>query len=120
MRIKSASTLGLEDAALVVVASGFVDPSQNSDGEAFGLFVALPSGGDLVELPTSTTRVQVIHNSADMAASTLDVYLNGGLLIDDFEFRTASAFIDAPANVEATVAVAPANSSSANDAIANT
>lgn len=112
------ATLGLEDQALVVVASGFVDPSQNSNGPAFGLFAALPSGGALVELPASSARLQVIHNSADLAAATVDIYLNGGLLIDDFDFRTASPFIDAPANVEFEVAVAPGNSNDVGDAIA--
>jgi hypothetical protein len=45
------ATLGLEGAALTIVASGFLDPSSNSDGPVFGLFVALPSGGDLIGLP---------------------------------------------------------------------
>jgi hypothetical protein len=111
-------TLVLEDEALVVVASGFVDPSVNSNGPAFGLWVALPAGGDLVELPASTARLQVIHNSADMAAATVDVYLNGDLLIPDFDFRTATTFIDAPANVEAEIAVAPGNSNDVSEAIA--
>jgi len=113
------STLGLENAALTVLASGFLDPSQNSDGPAFGLFVALPSGGALIALPESTARVQVIHNSADAAASAVDVYLNDALLIDDFAFRTASPFIDAPAGVNISVGIAPANSSSSADAIVN-
>ncbi|MBS3808199.1 MAG: DUF4397 domain-containing protein, partial [Bacteroidales bacterium] len=62
-------TLGLEDSALVVVASGFLDPASNSDGPAFGLYAALPSGGEMVQLPAediSTAQVQVIHNSADL------------------------------------------------------
>ena len=50
---------------------------------------------------TATTlgqaRVQVIHNSADEAAEVVDVWLNDILLIDDFEFRTATPFVDAPA-----------------------
>ena len=112
------ATLGLEDEALVVVASGFVDPSQNANGAPFGLFAALPSGGALVELPASTARLQVIHNSADLAAATVDIYLNGGILINDFNFRTASAFIDAPANVEFEVAVAPGTSNDVSEAIA--
>jgi hypothetical protein len=60
------STLGLTDSALVVVASGFLDPSMNSMGEAFGLYVALPSGGDLIPLPltTATGIDQVIDNSS--------------------------------------------------------
>jgi hypothetical protein len=45
------STLGLGGAALTIVASGFLDPSVNSNGENFGLWVALASGGNLVELP---------------------------------------------------------------------
>ena len=81
--------------------------------------MALPSGGDLIALPESTARVQVIHNSADAAASAVDVYLNDALLIDDFAFRTASPFIDAPAASNITVGIAPANSTSSADAIAN-
>ncbi len=45
------ATLGLEGAALTVLASGFFDPSQNSNGPAFGLFVATALGGDLLPLP---------------------------------------------------------------------
>lgn len=47
----------------------------------------------------------------------VDVYLNGDLLIDDFVFRTATPFIDAPATIDFTVAIAPSNSTSAGDAI---
>lgn len=112
------ATLGLQDAALVAVASGFLDPTQNSNGPAFGIYVALPTGGPLVALPTSTARVQVIHNSADAAASAVDVYLNGGLLLNDFAFRTATPFIDAPAGVPIKVAIAPSTSTSVADSIA--
>src|SRR6056297_639569 len=113
------STLGLDDAAAVVVASGFADPSVNSDGPGFGLYVALPSGGEMVALPESDARVQVIHNSADLAAETVDVYLNDEMLIDDFAFRTASPFIDAPANTEISIDVAPGTSSSSSESIYN-
>jgi hypothetical protein len=94
------ATLALNGAAAVVVASGFLNPSANSNGPAFGLYVALPTGGALVQLPSSpitTARVQVIHNAADLAAATVDVWLNNTLLLDNFNFRTASPFIDAPA-----------------------
>jgi len=116
------STLGLDGAAITVVASGFLDPSMNSDGPGFGLWVALASGGDLVPLPETvqpdpTARVQVIHNSADLAAETVDVYLNDALLLDDFAFRTATPFIDAPAGVALSIEVAPGNSTSSADAI---
>ncbi|WP_298312483.1 DUF4397 domain-containing protein [uncultured Aquimarina sp.] len=111
------ATLGLTDSAVTVVASGFLDPSMNSNGAAFGLYAATPAGGDLVALPESSARVQVIHNSADAAAASVDVYLNDALLIDDFAFRTASAFIDAPAGVPLSIEVAPGTSTSSMDAI---
>ncbi|MBL7938708.1 MAG: DUF4397 domain-containing protein, partial [Flavobacteriales bacterium] len=98
------ATLDLEGAAIAVLASGFLDPSVNSNGPAFGLWVALPSGGDLIPLPLAvaeeSARIQVIHNSADAAAAIVDVYINDDLAIDDFAFRTATPFIDVPAGVE--------------------
>ena len=68
-------------------------------------------------LNTQTARVQVIHNSADAAAEIVDVYLNETLLIPNFEFRTASTFVDAPAGVEIELSVAPPNSSGVEEAI---
>ena len=68
-------------------------------------------------LKTQTARVLVIHNSADAAAETVDVYLNETLLIPNFEFRTASPFVDAPAGLEIELSVAPPNSSGVEDAI---
>jgi hypothetical protein len=112
-------TLGLEDSALVVVASGFLNPANNSNStNAFGLWVALPQGGNLIPLPASTARVQVIHNSADAAAATVDVYLGSTLLIDNFNFRTASPFIDAPAETAQTIGIALANSTNSSQSIA--
>lgn len=113
-------TLNLGGAAITVLASGFLNPADNSNGPAFGLYVALPSGGALVPLPSlgnPTARVQVVHNCADLAVSVVDVYLNDALLIDDFAFRTASAFIDAPATIDFVVGIAPANSTSSAEAI---
>lgn len=114
-------TLNLDGEALVVVASGFLNPANNSNGPAFGLYAAPVTGGNLVQLPTtaiSTARVQVIHNSADAAAQTVDVWLDNTLLIDNFNFRTATPFIDAPAGSPFTIGIAPANSTSSSQAIA--
>jgi len=105
--------------AAVVFASGFLNPIQNQDGESFGIFAALPNG-TVVEFPSvQLSRLQVIHNSADVAAGSVDIYLNGDLLLDDFAFRTATPFIDAPADVELNIGVAPGNSSSVDDTLAN-
>ena len=64
-------------------------------------------------------RLQVIHNSADPAAATVDVYLNGLRLLDDFAFRTATPFISAPAGIPFSVGIAPGSSTSAADTIKN-
>jgi Domain of unknown function (DUF4397) len=113
-------TLNLDGAAITVLASGFLDPAVNSNGEAFGLWVALAGGGDLVELPAAelgTARVQVVHNCADLAAASVDVWLNDDLLsaLDDFDFRTATPFIDAGADAPLTISICPPNSNGPED-----
>jgi hypothetical protein len=47
--------LGLNGAALSVVASGFLNPGNNNNGPAFGLYVALAGGGSLIQLPVVTS-----------------------------------------------------------------
>ncbi|MCU0320395.1 MAG: DUF4397 domain-containing protein, partial [Flavobacteriales bacterium] len=116
------ATLGLENAALVAVASGFLNPAANSNGPGFGVWVALPSGGPLVELPLAaepSARVQIIHNSADAAAAVVDIYINGGdePAVNDFAFRTATPFIDLPAGVDLEIGIAPGNSTGPQDII---
>jgi hypothetical protein len=104
----------------VVVASGFLDPTLNQNGPAFGLWAYLASGGPGIQFPAvSLARLQVIHNAADPAADTVDVYLNGAMLKDDFVFRTATPYIDAPAGVLLNIGIAPANSTSVADTIKN-
>ncbi|MAP55274.1 DUF4397 domain-containing protein [Altibacter sp.] len=66
---------------------------------------------------SQTARVQVIHNSADAAASEVDVYLNSGIAIDDFAFRTATTFLDLPAGSPIDLSVAPGNSTGVGDAL---
>lgn len=56
-------TLNLANAALVVLASGFLNPSNNSNGPAFGLFVAAPAGGPLLALPAIASSVAAIKAS---------------------------------------------------------
>lgn len=113
-------TLGLQGAAITVVASGFLNPANNSNGPAFGLWVALPAGGPLVALPSSpitSTRIQAIHNCADAAATSVDVYVNNQLLIDNFAFRTASPFVDAPAGTPFRLVICPPNSTDTSSKI---
>jgi len=109
-----ANLSGLAGSAARVFASGIVGGTP-----AFGLFATFPDG-TVVEFPQiaapPTARLQVIHNSP---SPTVDVYANGALLLDNFQYRTATPFIDVPAGVAITLAVAPENSTSANDALAN-
>ena len=116
----NADLSGLGGGAAVVFASGFLNPAGNQNGEPFGLFAALPNG-TVVEFPVVEpfARLQVIHNAADPIASSVDVYLNGALALDDFAFRTATPFIDVPAGVDINIGVAPGNSGSVNDTIKN-
>jgi hypothetical protein len=113
------STLSLTDAAVTVVASGFLNPSVNSSGAPFGLWAAPAAGGALVKLE-EVARVQVIHNCADRAADSVDVYLNGSILLNNFAFRTATPFINAPVGTPVTIGVAPKTSTSVADTFFST
>ena len=110
---------GLGGGSAVVFASGFLNPAANQSGEAFGLFAALANGTVVAFPSVELARLQVIHNAADVAADPVDIYLDGSILLDDFGFRNATPFIDAPAGVEINIGVAPGNSSSASDTLAN-
>ncbi len=99
------------------MASGFLNPAANQNGGALAVLAVLPDG-TVIELPPITTaRLQVIHNSADPAAKLVDIYLNGTKFLDNFEFRTATPFIDAPANQFIEIGVAPGTSMSASDIV---
>ncbi|MBD3219278.1 MAG: DUF4397 domain-containing protein, partial [candidate division Zixibacteria bacterium] len=113
---------GLGGGAAVAFASGFLNPADNQNGPAFGLFAALPDG-TVVEFPVyegmmATARLQVIHNAPDPAAEIVDIYVNGDLFEDNFEFRTATPFLDVPAGVTLDIGVAPGSSSGPGDIIA--
>ncbi|MCE7926748.1 MAG: DUF4397 domain-containing protein [Haliscomenobacteraceae bacterium CHB4] len=103
---------GLDGKSAYVFASGILNGSP-----AFGLFAVLDDGTVLEFTATPTARVQIIHNSPD---PTVDVYAGNTKLLEDFAFRTATPFIDVPADIDFNVGVAPANSTSPANAIFNT
>ena len=55
---------------MVAVATGFLDPSQNSDGQALGVGVALPSGGPLIMLE------EVLGNKDNELINAITLYPN--------------------------------------------
>ncbi len=54
--------------------------------------------------------LQVIHNSPDVNADTVDLYVNGNLYKDDFAFRNATPYDSVPAGVNLEIGVAPKTS----------
>ena len=110
---------GLGGGAAVVFASGFLTPGNNQNGPAFGIFAALPNGNVVAFPQVQLARLQVIHNAADVNAASVDIYLDGAQLLDNFGFRNATPFIDAPAGVPINIGVAGPNSTSAADTIKN-
>lgn len=102
----------LRGSAGVVFASGFLSPSNNQNGPAFGLFLAL-TNGNVYELPRaeeSGAFLQIINNSADPAASSVSWQLLNGLgevveSDDALGFRQATPFITVPPNQLMTLVV---------------
>jgi hypothetical protein len=108
----------LNGQAGVVYASGFLGAANAFANAPFGLWVALPSGGQLVQLAqVGRAQVQFVHNSPDPLAASVDVYVNGVLQADNFNFRTASAYTSQRSNFPNRIAVCPPNSSSAGEAL---
>jgi 5'-nucleotidase/UDP-sugar diphosphatase len=73
---------------------------------------------DVAETPV-TASLQVIHNAADPAGDTVDVYVNRVLFQDNFAFRTATPFVDILAGVHLNIGVAPSNSDGPQDVISD-
>ncbi|HSI06084.1 MAG TPA: DUF4397 domain-containing protein, partial [Myxococcota bacterium] len=57
--------------------------------------------------------LQLIHNAPDPALTTVDVYVNGELIVDNAAFRTASQFIPFESGTEVTVVIAESSSTDA-------
>lgn len=63
-------SLELNGTAITVLASGFLDPAANSNGPAFGLWVATAAGGELLELPT------ISLSTNELELDSISVYPN--------------------------------------------
>ena len=74
-----------------------------------------------VAVPAATAQyradVQFIHNAADPALDTIDVYINGSRMIDDLTFREATPYLEVPSASELYVTVAYGTSTGPEDEI---
>lgn len=108
------ATLGLEDSALLVMASGYLQPALGQP--SFGLFAVL-ANGSVQTLPTAAARAQIVHNSA--VAGLVDVWVNNAKALSGVDYRNASAFIDFPAGLNQAVAVTAAGATDTSGAPIN-
>ncbi|TAE89855.1 MAG: T9SS C-terminal target domain-containing protein [Bacteroidetes bacterium] len=117
------STLNLGDSAVVIFASGFLNPSLNNNGKSFGLFASTQTGR-VVPLPAVTNaRLMAIHNCADPAADSVDIWLINNTtntatkIVPNFAFRKATGYVDIPGNAELALGVALPGSDDRSDII---
>ncbi|MCF8429912.1 MAG: T9SS type A sorting domain-containing protein, partial [Bacteroidia bacterium] len=101
----SANLTSLNQKMVTVFASGFVNPTANQNGKNFGMF-AVDTNGIVIELQEAT-RLQFIHNAADVALQSFDVYFNNNKVISALNFRAATPFLTINAgNTEVRVSTA--------------
>ena len=115
------SMADVQDTGVDDTAEGDTSEADTSTGDT-----GMDAGSDATDTTADTggadgdggmadpARAMIIHNAADPAASEVDVFLDGNLLIDDFAFRTALPFSDVPTG-EHTVAIAGSDTGSDGD-----
>jgi hypothetical protein len=57
-----------------------------------------------------TALLQVLHLSNDANAATVDVYVNGDLLLDDLDYKEGTNFFPVPVGVELAISITPGDS----------
>jgi hypothetical protein len=101
---------GLGAKTALIINSGMFDTTGNPvAAKKMGLF-AVYNDGVVTELTKLTGEVQIVHNSADVTADTVDVYVNGVKTLTKFAFRSATPFMSLNAKVPYSIAIAPKNS----------
>lgn len=110
------TALPVDGRAVTVLTSGFINPANNSNGPSFGLWLAMPSGGPLINLQSSNTleqlaRIQLIHNTADTSVGKVDLYINDTKVADTLNFRYATKYMDIFAQKATDISLAHSGSS---------
>ena len=125
-KTKVIASFGVDFASLgssivVCVISGFKTPEANAASTDTLALLAILEDGRVVKSPliagSQTSRVQFVHNAADPALTTIDVWVNGVKTYDNIGFRKSFAFSSIPANTPVVIGFAPATSSAYRDTL---
>jgi hypothetical protein len=100
----------------VLFSAGYADTAANPAKILSSYYIAF-TDGSVQSLAELNAFVQIIHASADPAADTVDVYINGVLALNDFVYTQATTFLPIIPYKASEVKIAPGNSTSVNDAI---
>lgn len=68
---------------------------------------------------TQTTRVQFINNCPDLSVTSIDIYVDGVLLFNDLNFRTATQFLDVTASATISIGIGEQISANVSDTFLN-
>ncbi|MBC8125025.1 MAG: DUF4397 domain-containing protein [Candidatus Kapabacteria bacterium] len=125
-KTKLIASFGVDFASLgssivVCVLSGFKTPDANAGSTDTLSLLSVLEDGRVVKSPliagSQTSRVQFVHNAADPALTTIDVWVNGVKAYDNIGFRKSFAFSSIPANTPVVIGFAPATSSAYRDTL---
>lgn len=112
-------------ASAFVFASGFADTTgQGSEFNLYAGIVGFPTSPGIPFEIVKTTHLQMVHNAADPALDTVDLYMITSpdtAVIGTYHnvaFRTASPVIDIPSQIPMKLVVAPKGSSGITNALA--
>lgn len=109
----------------IVMASGFITPEDENGGVnattyGFGLLAVAPLGLVIPIPQLDFASVQIIHNSSDPSAQVVDIYINGLKLIEDLQFRKATAFLPVVADETVNISINSSSSNGINDGVIKT
>lgn len=109
----------LSGRAGVIFASGLLpDTFDLTKRKPFGLFFAAVDGS-VREVVRVVTRVQIVHNSADVTLDSVDIYVNGAKKYSNVKFAQATPSVEYLPLSIFNVGFARAGSASINDTIAS-
>ncbi len=112
-----ANTTALAGQSATIFASGFATPANNNNGPGIGLYAAL-ANGLVIALPVrQVAQVQLVHNAADPALDTVNIYVNTQLGFPKLKFRGATPFIPITANYPIQLGIVPKTGTSWADTV---